>query len=338
MKDFARSGLFNVKFAAAVFTDPQNADGRLYRQWEAYKPCPNEVMFEELPDCHDYGGHRFLKCELNAGHGNNTIVSARYAFILMDLFHPVPAGASKLMVHTPDCASQTKVFPIEWGLKHFNASLVGFAWELLYPLRHTMAKSIDNNLINGGVVYQHPGYWPFQAESRTGPEHYIPDAPDVQAATEKYKHFIEHMQHSKICMFDSTILRKGIAKFYEAFLAGCVVASDLPDEFGTLFEDAIIVLDTSASEREVADIINTALEDEAGLQLKAAKAYRLGLEHFTCHRKAERILDHVDAFRKGYRGFIFPYGFKSGCKNYHFVEQHGKFLQPWCPGPRPDRV
>ena len=39
---------------AGTFSDPANIDLILYRQWEAYSPCPAEVMFEELPDCHDY--------------------------------------------------------------------------------------------------------------------------------------------------------------------------------------------------------------------------------------------------------------------------------------------
>ena len=35
-------------------------------------------------------------------------------------------------------------------------------------------------------------------------------------------------------MFDSTIIRKSIAKFYEPFLTGCVVASDIPVEMEEL--------------------------------------------------------------------------------------------------------
>ena len=39
---------------AGTFSDPANNDLRLYRQWEQYEPCPGQVLFEELPDCHDY--------------------------------------------------------------------------------------------------------------------------------------------------------------------------------------------------------------------------------------------------------------------------------------------
>ena len=83
----------------------------------------------------------------------------------------------------------------------------------------------------------HAGYWPFQADlaHTVVPADYLPDAPLVANATANYKLFVSRLQESKVCMFDSTIIRKSIAKFYEAFLAGCVVASDLPYEMEELF-------------------------------------------------------------------------------------------------------
>ena len=99
----------------------------------------------------------------------------------------------------------------------------------------------------------------------------------------------------------------------------------------------MIVLPQDASVEFVADMINAALADEAGLQRKAARALHLGLEHFTCHKKADRILDAVDEFRRGFRGYLFPYGFRSGCQNYHWQHQPGLALNPWCPGARPVR-
>ena len=57
------------------------------------------------------------------------------------------------------------------------------------------------------------------------------------------------------------------------------------------------MLPQDGSEQQVARILNAALADEAGLQRKAAHAMRLGLQHFTCHRKAERVLDYVSDFR-----------------------------------------
>ena len=321
-----------------MFSDDANADGRLYKQWEEYKPCPGEVLFEELPDCHDYDPYApALKCEARRGHKEGTIVSARYAFLLLDLFYPMKHGEARMMVHTPDCANPAKVFPIDWEEKNFDASLVGFHWDLLYPLRSTMREAVLANHIHGGSVYEHPGYWPFSHNASRPSATYIPDAPMVQAASDSYRSFITRMQHSKICMFDGTIIRKSIAKFYEAFLAGCVVASDLPDEMQELLKDNMIVIDARATIEEVAEIINAALEDEPELKRKAVRAYQTGMEHFTCQHKAERILDYVSEFRAGYRGYNFPYGFKSSCKNYHFSKQHGLNLQPWCSGQRPLR-
>ena len=83
----------------------------------------------------------------------------------------------------------------------------------------------------------HAGYWPFQADlaHTIVSADYLPDAPLVANATANYKLFVSRLQESKVCMFDSTVIRKSIAKFYEAFLAGCVVASDLPYEMEELY-------------------------------------------------------------------------------------------------------
>ena len=83
----------------------------------------------------------------------------------------------------------------------------------------------------------HAGYWPFQADlaHTIVSADYLPDAPLVANATANYRLFVSRLQESKVCMFDSTVIRKSIAKFYEAFLAGCVVASDLPYEMEELY-------------------------------------------------------------------------------------------------------
>ena len=115
-----------------------------------------------------------------------------------------------------------------------------------------------------------------------------------------------------------------------------MVASDLPYEMEELYRDAIIVLPHDANKEEVAAILNAALADEAGLQRKAVRGLQLGHEHFTCHKKAERVLDSVEEFTSGFRGYLFPYGWRSGCQSYHFLEQPGKAYNPWCPGQRPN--
>ena len=101
--------------------------------------------------------------------------------------------------------------------------------------------------------------------------------------------------------------------------------------------DMIIVLPQNATATLVADTINEALADEAGLQRKAARGLHTGLKHFTCYNKVERILNAVDDFRQGFRGFRFPFGFSLGCNLYHMHDQQGKMLNPWCPGERPVR-
>ena len=62
-----------------------------------------------------------------------------------------------MMVHTPDCASLDKVRPVPWQQKRFNATLVGFTWAPLYPLRATIEKAVNAGLIPGGEMMPHPG-------------------------------------------------------------------------------------------------------------------------------------------------------------------------------------
>lgn len=59
-----------------------------------------------------------------------------------------------------------------------------------------------------------------------------PDDPDTAEARRVAKEWSQGMRETKICVFDSSIERKTIRKFNEAFLSGCVVASDIPSEMG----------------------------------------------------------------------------------------------------------
>ena len=47
----------------------------------------------------------------------------------------------------------------------------------------------------------------------------------------------------QVCMFDSSIVRKGLAKYFEAMMGGCVVAADVPLEMEAVVRPAMIVLE-----------------------------------------------------------------------------------------------
>ena len=51
-----------------------------------------------------------------------------------------------------------------------------------------------------------------------------------------YANFLGEMANTKLCVFDSSVARKSIRKYYEAMVAGCVIVADVPmdsfDEVG----------------------------------------------------------------------------------------------------------
>ena len=69
-------------------------------------------------------------------------------------------GGGGMWVHTPDCANEAKVTPVDWRAKAYNATLVGSTWDQLYPLRSTIENALKADLIPGGRVQPHPGGCP----------------------------------------------------------------------------------------------------------------------------------------------------------------------------------
>ena len=69
-------------------------------------------------------------------------------------------GGGNMWVHTPDCANEAKVTPVDWHKKVHNATLVGSTWQELYPLRSTLENATNANLIHGARIQPHPGTWP----------------------------------------------------------------------------------------------------------------------------------------------------------------------------------
>ena len=100
------------------------------------------------------------------------------------------------------------------------------------------------------VVYKHPGY-PANKEA-AAPGVYVPHHAAVAAAEAQIRDYLTAVAHSRICLFDSSVVRKGLAKFFEALMGGCVPASDLPLEMEDVLQDAMIVLDPTDSEQQIA--------------------------------------------------------------------------------------
>lgn len=223
-------------------------------------------------------------------------------------------GQAKLFAHVPDCAQPTMARPIPWEQKAHNATLIGHTWDKLYPLRPRIKEAIDRGLIPGGDEHKHPGYnaGPNGKRPVEGAQDYAMHAAAIQPLEEQFATYFESLARSRVCMFDSSIVRKGIAKYFEAMMAGCVVAADLPFEMEELLRDAMVVLEADDSPQAIADKVNAALADPSTLRVKAARGMRLARQHFTCEHKLERILDEAWDYKSGGRGYHFPFGFRIG--------------------------
>lgn len=122
------------------------------------------------------------------------------------------------------------------------------------------------------------------------------------------------MRYTKICVFDASAERKSIRKFNEAFLSGCVVASDIPSEMeDQVFKDAVIELHQGMTEEDINDVLQEALQDLDNLQRMAVKAFKLARQHFSCKHKVDRLLEVVARYKRGEVGYWFPYGNNSQC-------------------------
>ena len=100
------------------------------------------------------------------------------------------------------------------------------------------------------VQYKHPGY-PANPDVLQ-PDAYTPHHAAVAAADAQIKDYLTAIAQSRVCLFDSSVVRKGLAKFFEAMMGSCVPASDLPLEMEEVLRDAMIVLDSSDNEQQIA--------------------------------------------------------------------------------------
>lgn len=102
----------------------------------------------------------------------------------------------------------------------------------------------------------------------------------------------------------------------EAFMAGCVPASDIPFEMEELLSPAIIHLSPQWSLSKINRIIQKALENPIKLKQMAAHGLYLARTYFSCEHKVERMLNVYKEYQQEFRGYYFPFGYRMGCHSY----------------------
>lgn len=281
--------------------------------------APRTLFIFEIGDCFFNPNYRCNDVPAAAN-----VVSVRYGHTLLTQFQPLPPALDllppKLYVHNPDCANADTFRPTqEYTQRPGGVLLVGAVSEGHYPLRHSARLAHSQSLLHNTSIFQHPGYsYTAKANDSTplGDRHYVLNGPITAPHRAQQLYYASALSNASICLFDSSVVRKAIRKFYEAALSGCVIAADIPLDTWSEFEAVIIPIPLEAKPREVADIINAALDDPARLQRLSDGALALARSKFTCDHKVERIVHAGELYHDGRRGFYWPFSVALDCHYY----------------------
>lgn len=294
---------------------------------------PRTVSVVELGDCND----EECKSQVNI---NGNITSVRYAHEIFDMF-----GGNKfpdhinvnhsLVIHNADCVCLTlvpKLTDVDFNRKNVFASLMGVIRFPLYPLRSKISEAILAGQLKNVSIYKHPGYDVKLSEEDLNQLRELP-LNESTNAMRKFRavqvSFLTAMRKAWICIFDSSALHKTIRKYYEAMASGCAVAADIPYDFPRDGVKHIIELKPSWSVQKIDAVLSVYLNNLPMLEKRIYEAEKYAREHFSCHSKVKRLLEAVDGYRSGWRGYYFPQGYRVDC-NYYMKGATVDHLHPWC--------
>lgn len=170
-------------------------------------------------------------------------------------------------------------------------------------MRVAAEEAIKNGLINNGKVQNHPGY-DVPHNNSDSPKEYNPNSALTINHRKQQSKYATVLGTSRICIFDSSVIRKMIRKFVESAMSGCVIASDMPLEMWVELKPFVIELPHNS---------NAAQEDLPDLAPRSAEEVKWATSSATCVHKIKTILSAVDAYRAGKRGYYFPHSVALDC-------------------------
>ncbi|WRT69629.1 uncharacterized protein IL334_006618 [Kwoniella shivajii] len=295
------------------------------------------LLIQQLGDCHE------LRCSYEwYPHANNITVS-KYAFELLELFEhdkvkaKYPDWQMGMFGHSPDTGNEWDFYPVRWADKTAHAKVFGYDGSF-YPIRTTVTDylrliEVEPNLPERTVIsrHPHPGYSvSVPSSARDQPlETYELEHEYYETHLKLREDFAKGMRESKICIFDASLERKMIRKYAQAFLSGCVVASDLPTEHEEALSKFVIPLKSSWTIEKINEVLRYYLEREDLLQQMALDGLIWARQHLTTTNKVTHLLQMTDHYRHGSRGYEFPYGFSMRCRSYWSGDD--SYRPPWCP-------
>ena len=286
-------------------------------------PKQKTVYLFETGDCHTM---KTRSC-IDDVPQNAQIITSLNGHELLAIFNPQPpqlSGAQRLFYHISSCANPSLYHPrVNDYSERRKVFLIGAVWPM-YPVRVAAEEAIRLGMINNGKVKNHPGY-DVPHNSSVTPEDYNPKSMLTVVHRKQQSKYAYTLGTSRICIFDSSIIRKMIRKFVESAMSGCVIASDMPLEMWAELKPFMIELPHNSTALQIANIINLAQEDLPDLARRSAEGIKWATSSATCVHKIKTILSAVDAYRAGKRGYYFPHSVALDC--YSTLDG---FKPSWC--------
>lgn len=281
------------------------------------------LLVQQLGDCHD---HRCMKEWYPQA---NNITVTKYAFELEELFgwdnvrKHYPDFHMGLFGHSPDTGNEWDFYPLPWSEKTAKASVFGFDSDF-YPIRTTVTRHLnwlrDNPQLGTSIIsrHPHPGYTVhIPDEARKHPlETYELGHKTYETHRAIRADFARGMRTAQICVFDSSLERKFIRKYAQAFLSGCVVATDLPTEHEEALAGFTIPLRPTWNIEQIEAQMERYLAQPEKLHQMALDAFAYARKHLTTTSKITDMLALVDEHRAGQRGYAHTHSFSSRCRSY----------------------
>jgi len=306
---------------------------------EHYKAgrCGNSkkaVIVQELGDCPGPCVKFFSR--------NADVITHTYASPLWEMYDLDKRSdlldKRRLFVHNPHCANDRMMRPAPWAprqawaVANHTVSLHGQITGTWYPLRWRLEQGSRDGGMNV-TVHQYAGWsFPQNLHGVQRPDRYDVNDPRLVAVEAQKFEFAASLQHSAVCAFDAQTMHIMLRKYPEAMLTGCPIFATLPDEVADIIRPAVFVVDSAKLadadkyNYKLKEHVNAVVADEQGRALKGAYGLITAREHFTCHSKAERWLDAIEAYKLGAAGTMFPFSVKVGCREYPgFPRPHA-----WC--------
>lgn len=297
-------------------------------EWPADCEGRPPVRVFEIPDC---AAHK----EPNATHSHEhpcvravpawaDVVMSRYSGPLMALFIPTPphlTGRPRLYTHNPDCVNEAhfSLTPQPLDSRPESVQLFGSVWSF-YPMRDILKRTIES--LGKGRVYTHPGYHMLgkgrNAQLPEPPPAYTPSmhATFVPQAMAQARAYAQAMEATQLCVFDGTVTRKEVKKYFEAMRAGCAVGADLPLGVWSELRPAMVELPRDGTVNDYKHLLTKALAHPHSLAQRAEAGRAIVTRSFMCSSKVERLLSDIAEYHAGRRGLKFPFSTSLDCHSY----------------------